>query len=56
MEYGFHMSTRGATAEPHAIALVANACEGLGFSYFGVNDHVIVTSQIGLNIPLQCGR
>ncbi|MCB1739348.1 MAG: LLM class F420-dependent oxidoreductase [Gammaproteobacteria bacterium] len=51
MRYGFHMSTRGATAIPTAIRDVAQNCERLGFDYFGVNDHVIVCQSIESPYP-----
>ncbi|MCH9669964.1 MAG: LLM class F420-dependent oxidoreductase [Gammaproteobacteria bacterium] len=51
MQYGFHMSTRGATAQPSAIASVASACDRLGYRYFGVNDHVIVATDIDSEYP-----
>ncbi len=51
MRYGFHMSTRGATAHPDAILKVARACERCGFDYFGVNDHVVVCETIDSPYP-----
>lgn len=51
MEYGFQMGTRGVTAEPDAIAELAQLCDGLGFAYFGVNDHVVVTTDINSDYP-----
>lgn len=51
MQFGFHMSTRGATAEPESIAQIAGLCERLGFSIFGVNDHVVVTTEIASSYP-----
>lgn len=51
MRYGFHMSTRGATTKPGAIAAVARSCDRLGYDYFGVNDHVIVSAAIDSRYP-----
>ncbi|MEM7255587.1 MAG: LLM class F420-dependent oxidoreductase [Pseudomonadota bacterium] len=51
MQYGFHMSTRGVTVAPDAITHIAQTCERLGFAYFGVNDHVIVSSNIDSTYP-----
>lgn len=51
MQYGYHMSTRGATDNPDNILRVATRCEALGFDYFGVNDHVIVTTSIDSTYP-----
>ena len=51
MEFGFHMSTRGATAGPGGIAAAARACEEAGFGYFGVNDHVVTAEAVGSRYP-----
>lgn len=51
MQFGFHMSTRGATAQPDNIAQVAALCEGIGFAVFGVNDHVVVSTDISSAYP-----
>ena len=51
MQYGYHMSTRGVTDNPDAIVSIAQTCERLGFSYFGVNDHVIVTTAVDSTYP-----
>ncbi|MFT5394222.1 MAG: putative F420-dependent oxidoreductase [Gammaproteobacteria bacterium] len=51
MEYGFHMSTRGATEAPDAITQVAQHCEAMGYGIFGVNDHVVVSRQIDSKYP-----
>ncbi len=51
MQFGFHMSTRGATAAPDNIAQIASLCDRLGFAVFGVNDHVVVTTEISSTYP-----
>jgi probable F420-dependent oxidoreductase len=51
MKFGFHMSTRGATVAPDAIAAVARCCDELGYDYFGVNDHVVVCRTIESDYP-----
>jgi len=51
MDFGYHMSTRGVTANPDNIAAVAKTCDQLGYRYFGVNDHVIVTTNIDSTYP-----
>ena len=51
MRYGFHMMTRGITAEPDGVLAIAQACERHGFDYFGVSDHVIVCATIDSAYP-----
>lgn len=51
MQYGFHMSTRGPTEAPQAIMDIAQSCDRLGFDYFGVNDHVVVTTKVDSTYP-----
>ncbi|MBT6277741.1 MAG: LLM class F420-dependent oxidoreductase [Chromatiales bacterium] len=51
MQFGYHMMTRGATSGPDAIATVARACERVGFTYFGVSDHVVAATTINSAYP-----
>ena len=51
MQIGYHMFTRGATATPESIAAVACHCEALGFDYFGVSDHVVISASINSAYP-----
>ena len=51
MRYGIHTFTRGATREPESIATLASTCDRLGFDYYGVSDHVIVSAQIDSTYP-----
>ena len=51
MRYGIHTFTRGATADPADLTAVARACDRLGFDYFGVNDHVVISDHIDSTYP-----
>jgi probable F420-dependent oxidoreductase len=51
MRYGIHTFTRGATADPADLARLARACDGLGFDYFGINDHVVISDHIDSTYP-----
>lgn len=51
MDFGYHMSTRGVTDNPDNITAIARTCDRLGYRYFGVNDHVIVTTSINSTYP-----
>lgn len=51
MRYGIHTFTRGATADPGDLTSVARACDRLGFDYFGINDHVVISDHIDSTYP-----
>ena len=51
MRFGLHTFTRGATAQPNDLAEVAQACERLGYDFFGVNDHVVISDAIDSTYP-----
>lgn len=51
MQYGIHTFTRGATADPADLAGVAQVCDRLGFHYFGINDHVVISDHIDSTYP-----
>jgi len=51
MRYGIHTFTRGATADPADLTSVARACDRLGFDYFGINDHVVISDHIDSTYP-----
>ncbi len=51
MKYGIHTFTRGPTRDPDPITTLASACDRLGFDYYGVSDHVIVSAQIDSTYP-----
>lgn len=51
MKYGIHTFTRGPTRGPEAIAALASACDRLGFDYYGVADHVVISARIDSKYP-----
>ena len=51
MRFGIHTFSRGATADPTDLKQIAVTCERLGFDYFGLNDHVVVSSTIDSTYP-----
>ena len=51
MKYGIHTFTRSPTRAPKSIARLSNTCKRLGFDYYGVSDHVVVSAQIGSTYP-----
>ena len=51
MQLGIHAFTRGPTSTPAQLQAYATGCESLGYSYFGLNDHVVLTAQIDSAYP-----
>ena len=51
MQLGVHAFTRGPTSTPAQLKTYAQGCEALGYSYFGLNDHVVLTEQIDSAYP-----
>jgi len=51
MDFGVNTLTRGPTAGRDGYLAVARKAEALGFGYIGVNDHVVVPSDIHSRYP-----
>jgi probable F420-dependent oxidoreductase len=51
MQLGIHAFTRGPTSTPAQLQAYAKGCEALRYSYFGLNDHVVLTAQIDSAYP-----
>jgi probable F420-dependent oxidoreductase len=51
MDFGVATSTRGQCATREGYLAVAEAAEGLGFGFVGVNDHVVVPRTIASRYP-----
>ena len=51
MKYGIHTFTRGPIRGPGAIATLASNCDRLGFDYYGIADHVVISAQIDSKYP-----
>ena len=46
MDFGVHIGARHAADNPDGIRTIARHCEGLGYAYFGVSDHIIIPRQV----------
>ncbi len=51
MDFGLHLGTRGAAAHPDNLARIAQHADGLGLSYLGFSDHVVIARQIDSKYP-----
>jgi probable F420-dependent oxidoreductase len=51
MEYGLHLGTRGAAADPDNLVAIARHAEGLGFRHLGLSDHIVIARAIDSRYP-----
>ena len=51
MDFGLHLGTRGAAADPDNLAALAQHAEGLGFAYLGFSDHVVIGRRVASRYP-----
>lgn len=51
MDFGLHLGTRGAAADPDNLARIAQHAEGAGLAYLGFSDHVIITRAVASRYP-----
>jgi probable F420-dependent oxidoreductase len=51
MDFGLHLGTRGAAANPGGLRALAEHAEALGFSYLGLSDHIIISRSIDSKYP-----
>ncbi|TDI14599.1 MAG: LLM class F420-dependent oxidoreductase [Acidobacteria bacterium] len=51
MDFGVHIGARHAADNPDGIRTIARHCEGLGYAYFGVSDHIIIPRQVDSHYP-----
>ena len=51
MKFGLHVGTRGVAARAGGLRRVAQHCERLGLSHFGLNDHVIIPADTASRYP-----
>jgi probable F420-dependent oxidoreductase len=51
MDFGLHLGTRGAAAHPDNLARIAQHADGLGLSYLGFSDHVVIARTIDRKYP-----
>ena len=51
MKFGLHLGTRGVVALGDGLKRVAQHCERLGLSHFGLSDHVIIPARTASRYP-----
>lgn len=51
MDFGLHLGTRGAAADPDNLARIAQHAEGAGLAYLGFSDHVIIAQSVASKYP-----
>lgn len=51
MKFGVHFGSRGVAGEPDSLKAIAQKCEALGFTHFGMSDHVIVATEVDSAYP-----
>ena len=51
MKFGLHLGTRGVVALADGLKRVAQHCERLGLSHFGLSDHVIIPARTASRYP-----
>jgi probable F420-dependent oxidoreductase len=51
MDFGLHLGTRGAAADPDNLARIARHAEGAGLAYLGFSDHVIIARSVASKYP-----
>lgn len=51
MDFGLHLGTRGAAAQPDNLARIAQHADGLGLACLGFSDHVVIARKIDSRYP-----
>jgi len=51
MKYGFYLPTRGALAEPDALAVLVSSAEAKGFHSVMIADHIVIPIEIESKYP-----
>ena len=51
MKFGVHFGSRGVAGNPDSLTAIAQKCEALGFTHFGMSDHVIVATEVDSAYP-----
>ncbi len=51
MDFGLHLGTRGAAAQPGGLRALAQKADALGFAYLGLSDHIIISRSIDSKYP-----
>ena len=56
MRFGLHAGTRGAAMDPDGLVAIAQKAEALGFSHFGLSDHVVIATEVNSPYPYTKSR
>lgn len=51
MKFGLHFGSRGMAGNPDTLMAVARKAEELGFTHFGISDHVVVATEVDSRYP-----
>ena len=51
MKFGLHFGSRGVAGEPDSLKAVAQKAEALGYTHFGMSDHVVVATEVDSAYP-----
>ena len=51
MRFGLHAGTRGAAMDPGGLLAIARKAEDLGFTHFGLSDHVVIATDVNSPYP-----
>lgn len=51
MKFGLHFGSRGTAGEPDSLKAIAQKAESLGYTHFGMSDHVVVATDVDSAYP-----
>jgi probable F420-dependent oxidoreductase len=51
MDFGLHLGTRGAAANPDGLRALAQHAEAMGLAYLGLSDHIVIARNIDSRYP-----
>jgi probable F420-dependent oxidoreductase len=51
MDFGLHLGTRGAAANPDGLRALAQHAEAMGLAYLGLSDHIVIAREIDSRYP-----
>jgi probable F420-dependent oxidoreductase len=51
MKFGLHFGSRGTAGEPDSLKAIARQAEALGYTHFGMSDHVVVATNVDSSYP-----
>ncbi len=51
MKFGLHFGSRAQAGQPDSLKAIAEAAERLGYTHFGMSDHVVVATEVDSAYP-----